>query len=196
MKQGFYDELDELRKEDSDACFRFLENIVVSADQNAFDYLHGLCPDFAAMLSDIYGYAIETVRHWEEEGCYGRLVHAYCVTEIQGETAYVDVRGITTDPVLFFEEFENEITYDPRDDELWDLEGPATVEWWENKDALFDGDFEGWTDEYIKAFILMNANCYDVAKLDRKKPLDMTIEQASSQSIKAIDSVVKCTPER
>lgn len=188
MDHGFYQELDDLRKDVPDADFGFLENISVSEERNAFQYLHGFCDEFAAMLSEIYGYEIESARHWETEGFTGKLIHAYCLCEVQGKLAYIDVRGITTDPERFFEEFENEVTYFPGDGSLEDLEGPATIEWWPNKDALFDGDYEGWTDDSLKSFILENSDYYNAVKLDRKKPLDQTIQQAASRTGKSNDA--------
>ena len=167
MKQGFYMELDELRRDAPDANFGFLENVAVSEDLNAFNFLHGFCPDFTAMLSDIYGYEIVAIRHWDEEDVTGKLIHAYCISEHQGETFFIDVRGITNDPVLFFEEFENEVTYYPKDGKLWDLEGPVGVESWPNKDSLFDGDYEGWADDKIREFIFMNASCYSPAAIQK-----------------------------
>lgn len=179
MKIGFYEELDLLRAEYPDADFGFLENVMVADNRNAMNFLHGFCDEFAASLSDIFGYEIECIRHFDEDDVVGKLIHVYCVAEIHGETAYIDVRGITTDPELFFEEFENEVTYYAHDDELWDLDGPAVVERWPCKDELFAGDYEGWSDESICQFILSNAGYYNVAALERKESLDSKIVQAS-----------------
>ena len=92
---GFYNELTELKKFDSDAEFGFLENTKITSENNAFNFLHGCCDEFAAMLSDVYGYKIECVRNANH-----RLIHAYCVSEIGEIKAYIDKK-------LFFEEFEN-----------------------------------------------------------------------------------------
>lgn len=171
MKKGFYEELDEIREEDEEACFAFLENEQVSEEVYAYQYLHGDCPDFAAMLNEVYGYSIECVRYPDEDNVSGKLIHAYCVANFNGEKAYVDVRGMTTDPVLFFEEFENELTYFPKDGMMYctndkGYEVPVKLEIWENKDMLFDGDYEGWTDEKIKRFILDYADYYDVERTE------------------------------
>ena len=77
--------------------------------------MHGYCADFAAILSDVCGYSIECVRHIDEDGEEGRLIHAYCIAKIFNEKAYIDIRGITTDPQLFFQEFKNEVSYDLQD---------------------------------------------------------------------------------
>lgn len=116
------------------------------------------------MLSDAYGYEIECVRNANH-----RLVHACCVSYIGDEKAYTDVRGITTDKALFFEEFKNELYYySPEDvflvedDEGYELE--AEIETWANKDELFDGEFEGWNDREIARFIKDYADYYDAGK--------------------------------
>lgn len=168
MKYGFYNELDELRREDPDATFGFLENIDVTGDLNAFDFLHGFCPDFAAMLSDLYGYKIVAVRHCDEDNVSGKLIHAYCVADFESEQVFIDIRGITNDPVLFFEEFENEVTYYPEDGELWDLDAPVIFERWADKDSLFDGDYEGWSDNNIRDFITANAGYYSPAAIQMR----------------------------
>ena len=161
MKNGFYEELEELRKDVPDADFGFLENTDVTSESNAHNFLHGCCDEFTSMLSEMFGYEIECVRNAE-----GRLIHAYCITEVDGEKAYIDVRGTTTDPVLFFEEFENELTYYPEDgsitvlnDDLYEVD--AVIETWKNKDAFFNGEYEGWSDEDIKRFIREQGNYYN-----------------------------------
>ena len=160
-KSGFYVELDKLREEYPGADFGFLENTEVTGETHAHGFLHGCCDEFAAMLSEMYGYEIECVRNAE-----GRLIHAYCIAELEGKKAYIDVRGTTTDPVLFFEEFENELTYFPEDgsimvlnEDLYEVE--ARIETWKNKDAFFDGEYEGWEDEDIKRFIREQRDYYN-----------------------------------
>lgn len=37
----------------------------------------------------------------------GELIHAYCTAEINNETVYIDVRGITNDWDEFIEEFDD-----------------------------------------------------------------------------------------
>lgn len=161
LKNGFYEELEELQKDWPGSDFGFLENTDVTKESNAYNFLHGCCDEFAAMLSEMYGYGIECVRNAE-----GRLIHAYCVTEVDGKKAYIDARGTTTDPVLFFEEFENELTYFPEDgaitvlnDDLYEF--PAEIETWKNKDEFFDGEYEGWSDEDIKSFIREQGEYYN-----------------------------------
>ena len=173
MKVGFYEELDELRKDYGEADFGFLENEKVTKEDYAFDFLHGSCDEFAAMLNEMYGYPIECVRYPGDETVEGKLIHAYCVTDLHGEKAYIDIRGITTDPVLFYEEFENELTYFPEDGSIYTLddegyEVKARIEHWDNKEVLFDGDYEGWTDEEIKGFIEGYRDYYDIAKVKEK----------------------------
>lgn len=181
MNHGFYCELEKIRSNDPHADFSFLEHVKVTDDRDAYEFLHGFCDDFAAVLSEVFGYEIETVRHWEVPGLIGSLVHAYCIAELHGETAYIDIRGITTDAELFFEEFEDEVTYDSGDDALFDLEGPAVVEFWDCKDALFEGRYQGWSNEEIKVFILENEAFFNVAHWERENCLDQKIRLASSQ---------------
>ena len=135
-------DLRKLNKSDVNANFRFLKNFDVTSETDAYGFLHGCCEEFAAILSDVYGYEIECVRN-----ANGRNIHTYCVSYIGDEKAYIDVRGITTDKKLFFEEFENELTYYAakdtilvEDDEVYEIE--AEVEMWACKDELFDGEFE------------------------------------------------------
>lgn len=170
LKVGFYEELDELRKDYGEADFGFLENEKVTKEDYAFDFLHGSCDEFAAMLNEMYGYPIECVRYPGDETVEGKLIHAYCVTDLHGEKAYIDIRGITTDPVLFYEEFENELTYFPEDGSIYTLddegyEVEAKIEHWDNKEVLFDGDYESWTDEEIKGFIEGYREYYDVERV-------------------------------
>ena len=160
IASGFYKELEELRNDCSEANFCFLENIKVTSKNNAYNYLHGRCDKFAAMLSEMYGYEIECIRNADN-----KLIHAYCVGEMNGEKAYIDVRGITTDPVLFYEEFEDELTYYPEYDIVYvstdkGYELLAKIEVCKNKDELFDGGFEGWKDEELREFIRLNCHYY------------------------------------
>lgn len=182
LKVGFYEELDELRKDYGEADFGFLENEKVTKEDYAFDFLHGSCDEFAAMLNEMYGYPIECVRYPGDETLEGKLIHAYCVTDLHGEKAYIDIRGITTDPVLFYEEFENELTYFPEDGSIYTLndegyEVKAKLEHWDNKEVLFDGDYEGWTDEEIKGFILEHREYYDISRIREK---DIALKESES----------------
>lgn len=169
MKNGFYNELDELKAEDNESDFGFLENVTVSEDDNAFNFLHGDCGLFAAMLSDIYGYEIECIRETRDDEP-GKLIHAYCVAKINNEKAYIDVRGITTDVEIFYEEFENQMTYFKESNSFLfvDYEGyekEPFVEHFKCKDEMFGGDLEDWTDDDIKKFIYDYRDYYDVSKV-------------------------------
>lgn len=188
FQYGFYAELNELRKEDSHASFGFLENIEVTSELNAHKFLHGFCDEFAAMLSDVFGYEIECVRNANH-----RLIHAYCVSYIGDEKAYIDVRGITTDKVLFFEEFENELTYyAPEDvflvidDDGYELE--AKDEIWPGKKELFDGDLEDWDDTDIKKFIIDFKEYYDVGRLLNKQLDNRIAEAAKLKNAKSLNT--------
>lgn len=162
MTWGFYRVLDSWREEEPELTFAFLKEIMVTSF-GAYAFLHGMCTSFAATLSDVFGYQIESVRHFEEDDCYdGNLIHTYCVSNINEKKAYIDIRGITTDPELFFAEFANEATYYPDDEEMWDSEGPCKFEFWENKNDLFDGDYQDWSDDRIRDFVLRYHDYYDI----------------------------------
>ena len=128
MKNGFYIELDEVKKEYPEATFGFMECAVTLGRFNAFDFLHGYCLDFALLLSDELGYQLETVRDPA-----GALIHAYCISEVDGEKLYIDVRGITNDADLFFKEFEDEVDYS--DGEFWCLDDQAFIETFINSES-------------------------------------------------------------
>ncbi len=184
MKNGFYNELEELRQEGQNANFGFLKNIDVTDESSAYAFLHGVCDEFAVMLSDIYGYEIETVRNG-----VGRLIHAYCISQIGDEKAYIDVRGITTDAELFFNEFKNELYYCP-DGRIFveDEEGCEVVaekEVFQSKNELFEGEYEDWEDDNIKDFILSNAAYYNTEVLTKNQSLDIKIKQASSRTVQS-----------
>ena len=98
--KGFYEELEKLRKNDSEANFGFLKNINTKIYIKAIDFLHGLCTVFAYALHREFGYDIYSI--YDEDGI---IVHAYCAVLNGEETVYVDVRGCTTDFVLFMDEF-------------------------------------------------------------------------------------------
>lgn len=189
MQNGFYNELDKLKKEDVEADFGFLENISVSDEDNAFNFLHGDCGLFAAMLSDIYGYEIECIRETQDDDSPGKLIHAFCVTTLNNKKAYIDVRGITTDSDIFYKEFENQITYlkDSNaflfiDDEGYEKE--AIVEHFKCKDELFGGDLEGWSDDDIKRFIYDYRDYYNINKVRSlfQESIDSVIKTCSEMS--------------
>lgn len=123
MKNGFYNELDALRTDDVEADFGFLEVAIDAGQLNGYNFLHGFCIDFALCLSDMFGYSIETVRNE-----YDELIHAYCISK--DHQYYIDIRGITDEPRLFFDEFADEVTY--LDGELWGLTDSAMFETFQN----------------------------------------------------------------
>lgn len=124
MLWGFYREQEEFVPEPGEfPGFGFLENVSVGDAYNLYDFLHGCCDQFAAALSDFFGYEIEYVL-----GNDGNLIHAYCVRELaNGDTAYIDARGITTDAKLFFDEFADWCDYDEDSGVLFDLDGECQV---------------------------------------------------------------------
>lgn len=109
MKTGFYIELEELREDDKTANWGFLENTSIDNpftndeeyNMNAFDFLHGFCNVFAYALNQMFGFDIKVMNN--KDG----LVHAFCTATVNGETAYIDVRGITTDFKEFAEPFDD-----------------------------------------------------------------------------------------
>lgn len=102
MRTGFYLDLDELRKDYPDSDFGYLENEYASTSMSAAEFLHGHCSMFAYELSKTFGYQIEEIINFEND-----LIHAYCIDNFNGKTAYIDIRGITTDVEEFFEEFSD-----------------------------------------------------------------------------------------
>lgn len=168
MKNGYYLELDALLEQDKDSTFGFLENISYSSEMNAYNYLHGYCDDFAMALSEAFGYKIETVHNGD-----GKLIHAYCVDIIDSTPVYIDIRGITSDPGLFYEEFENELTYLTGeiivyDEEGYEVEGKTNIyssalDYLENGPGLAIGDIK-ISDMLADAneFIAYNKQYYDI----------------------------------
>ena len=113
MHNGFYNELEELLKEDDDATFDFMDSEELGVDElrgsykfTANYFLHGFCNVFAQVLNEIYGYPIECI--YNEEG---RLVHCFCVDETDDGPIFIDARGKTTDYYELICEFEDEIDY-------------------------------------------------------------------------------------
>lgn len=164
MKNGFYLELDELKKYDNEVNFDFLENIMVintpEEASNAFNFLHGCCDEFAVHLSNVYGYQIESVRDEDE-----KLVHSYCIDMIGDKKVYIDIRGITTDAELFFDEFSDWITY--YDGMLYHTYDLATIEVAKNKEELFDGDYNMEDSKNIEQFIIENDSYYNIGKFKK-----------------------------
>ena len=96
--------------ENEDTDFSFMEELHIIDDEeneclipttrNALtmeDFLHGFCHIFALRLHNEYGYKIENLY-----GENGNLIHSYCRTPDGG---YVDIRGVSYDPQVFFDEF-------------------------------------------------------------------------------------------
>ncbi len=98
-KYDFWDELKSMQEEMPEATWGFLENELNLFGHNPYDFLHGNCDIFAEILHEKYGYELEYAE------CLG-LVHAYCVTEIDGMTCYIDVRGICCDYEEFLDDFK------------------------------------------------------------------------------------------
>lgn len=182
---GFYKELDELRREDGceDADFGFLENVDVGEAFNLYDFLHGHCDEFAAALSDYYGYSIEYIVDTANV-----LVHAYCVAEVDGSKAYIDARGITTDDKLFFEEFEDFCTY--KDGCFYDLRGECQVlSHKDTREMYSDNMREPNQDKDLVRLFKENNSYYDVKVFERElkqiNNVGELIEKAVSECEKA-----------
>ena len=119
MYTGFFKEYME---DENFECFGFLENHIVDDDYNEYisyrfnaeNFLHGMCFDFALTLAERYNYNIEILDIRKGRRRAGKsLVHAYCTKTVNDIKYYMDIRGITTDKELFFEDFEEEIlSYD------------------------------------------------------------------------------------
>lgn len=164
MYNGYYLELEEIQKEHSDASYGFLENTEVGDYYSLYDFLHGHCDEFAAALSDYYGYAVEYILDSSNV-----LVHAYCVTEVGGDRAYIDVRGITTDSELFFKEFEDFCTYDKDNDCFFDLSGECKVFGHKNTCEMYgDEDRVPNQDKDLVEFFKRNNSYYDVKVFKRE----------------------------
>lgn len=103
-----------------------------SSVKNAWDFLHGGCLKFALVLHRMFGYEIRIVWNapfenrteniWESSAIvdwdrpaafWDHLVHGYCAADIGGRTAYIDVRGITTERRPFFDAFAEYFHPDP-----------------------------------------------------------------------------------
>ncbi len=168
---GFYKELDELRADGlPDANFGFLENVPVGDSYNLYDFLHGHCDQFAAALSDYYGYEVEYVLDNNDN-----LVHAYCVAEVGPYVAYIDARGVTTDAELFFDEFADWCTYDKG--ELYDLNGECRV--FRHKDTIemySDDNRKMNQDDDLVQFFKDNGSYYSVKAIERELVENMTLD--------------------
>jgi hypothetical protein len=109
MNNLFYKEKEQNREDfGEDLGFDFLDSVEMQGKDNSvrnvniMKYLHGYCDVFAYRLHEKYGYDIQL--DYEDEQCT-RLIHAYCVIEVDGRTLYIDCRGICDDFDTFIEEF-------------------------------------------------------------------------------------------
>ncbi len=100
FEYGFWTDLKDLQDEYPEATFGYLENELQTHGCTPYTFLHGCCDIFAMVLHEKYGYKLEYAE-------WLGLVHAYCVAEHNGETFYIDVRGISTDYEEFMKEFED-----------------------------------------------------------------------------------------
>ena len=76
------------------------EGIEVYYDAEYF--LHGLCHIFAYALHKKFNYDIYELRSEADS-----IIHWYCIYEYNGNTVYIDVRGITTNYEEFLSEFKS-----------------------------------------------------------------------------------------
>ena len=157
MYTGFYKDVVKLRAHGlSEANFNFLENVAVGDYFKLYDFLHGHCDEFAAALSEYYGYEIEYILDSSNV-----LVHAYCVTEIEGVKAYIDVRGITINDNLFFDEFADFCIY--KDGRFYDLRGECQVLHHKNTRKMYcDVKREPNQDRDLVDFLKSNNSYYDI----------------------------------
>lgn len=157
ISNGFYVELEKLHKQGlTEASFGFLENVEVGEYFNLYDFLHGHCDEFAAALSDYYGYPVEYILDTSKV-----LVHAYCTQDIDGVKAYIDARGITNDAELFFEEFADFCTYE--NGRFYDFKGECQVLRHKNTREMYNDDRrEPNQDKDLFDFFKDNNLYYDV----------------------------------
>lgn len=167
MYSGFYKELEALRAAGlSDADFGFLENVSVGDWYNLYDFLHGHCDQFAVALSEHFGYDIE----WVEDKDRNFLIHAYCVKELgNGEKAYIDARGITTDAVAFFDEFADWCDYDEESGLLYGPRSECKIFLQSNlMDLRESGERNCSQDKDLHHFLKDNCSYYDVNVFERE----------------------------
>ena len=185
MHTGFYLELDQCRKKDPEADFDFLEEEYAGTSINALTFLHGYCNSFACELSKIYGYRIEEIRNYDN-----MLVHAYCIGNLNGKVAYIDIRGITTDAEEFFEEFPEVNTLNGRVEESQFENGwlsfnryPNAASYLDHHSCLDPGSMLNLPDT-ARAFIAENAVFYDIVPF-MSHSLSARIHSASSRTDKS-----------
>lgn len=119
MHNGYYLEKETIEKETGESIdFGFMDGLDYFYNEDIptraiYDLLHGYCDNFAVLLHNEFGYDINLVRN-KDSG----LIHAYCTTEKDGETLYIDIRGITDSIDEFFGEFEDFFDYNDYEDDL------------------------------------------------------------------------------
>lgn len=145
MLYSFYEDLEELRKEDPDANMGFMGNIDLCNGLTAYDFLHGECCQFAMALSVELRLPIKVLRH-----STGKLIHAFCCLG----NIFVDARGFTSDAEAFFGEYGFEATL--YNGKLYDEDGECYIEHFPNADAFCE-DIEEYIDTktYSAAKMLM-----------------------------------------
>lgn len=99
-RTGFYLKHDQLSE---DCGFVFLEDEASCNKITPDWFLHGNCDIFACYLHEKYGYGMKAIYDCDSD----ELIHVYCTAEINNETVYIDVRGITNNWDEFIEEFDD-----------------------------------------------------------------------------------------
>lgn len=184
---GYYEDLMTLRKEVPPEDFYFLEDVFEGTDLSAYDFLHGFCFTFAIELSKTFGYEIETVKDEDLD-----LIHAYCVAQTNGDKVYIDIRGITNDPELFFDDFDDmvpivkgEISKSYLDTGWLTLDVyPDADQYLRSRPGFIQSRSYGKSVADARSFIEANRDIYDVKLLQNKQlkhPLDNIICDARSR---------------
>ena len=183
---GFYKDLEKLRQGGMEnADFRFLRHVPVSHSRSVHDFLHGQCDDFAAALSDCYGYRIEHLL----DRC-GGLIHAYCVKDLpSGETAFIDARGITTDEAVFFSEFSKWCTY--QNGNIWTDIGPCQIHCYRNSREMYhDGYRCRDTARELYRYMEGNRSLYDVRDFQREAFQEGSVDRLIEAAVEKYKKVV------
>jgi len=187
---GFYIELDRLLKNDPYASFDFLLDEYAGTEISADVFLHGCCNVFAAELSKNFGYQIEEIRDFENH-----LVHSYCTADFNGNTTYIDIRGITTNASRFFDEFSDVTVSRGKIEESQFEDGWLSVRRFPSY-KVYSSEHQYLNNKEIdilidaaRLFIDENRDFYDISVLDKEKehkmdPLDSKIIWATIQSKK------------
>lgn len=167
MHCGFYEELDKLKEESEFVDgFNFLENIYVElssdpyASSSVYDYLHGMCYEFATYLHLKMGYPLVTVWNPDEvkNKLHVPLIHAFCIDNRFKKPLYIDARGITDDPIEFWSEFENFCSYDPTTGKITYFDFykgklDCPVEITERIEELFEWKYKEYNNEPLSQFL-------------------------------------------